>query len=87
MTLYAIYGTAGAFWRGRLLGLLSDDVDDNRFLLDGLCVDAPARSQGLGTALLEAICAEAKHRGYTEVRLDVDRQQLARHRPLQTSGF
>ena len=54
-----------------VLGLLSDGVDNDRFLLDGLCVEATARSRGLGAALLEAICAEAKSRGYTAVRLDV----------------
>ena len=69
--LAAVYGTFGALWRKLLLGWLSDDVDNQRFLLDGLCVDAPARSQGLGSALMEAICAEAWTRGYDEVRLDV----------------
>ena len=69
--LTAIYGPIGAWWRRMLLGLLSDGVDNDRFLLDGLCVDAQARSMGLGSALLEAICAEAKTRGYSSVRLDV----------------
>ncbi|MEO8240763.1 MAG: GNAT family N-acetyltransferase [bacterium] len=69
--LTAVYGEAGAFWRRRLLSWLSDDLDTARFLLDGLCVDADARSQGLGTALLNAICTEARARGYSEVRLDV----------------
>ncbi len=69
--LSAIYGLLGAAWRKSLLGLLSDDVDNDRFLLDGLCVDSTARSHGLGSALLEAICAEAHTRGFAEVRLDV----------------
>jgi len=30
-----------------------------------------ARSQGVGTALLDAICEEAKSRGFAQVRLDV----------------
>ena len=69
--LAAIYGPLGAAWRKTLLGLLSDDIDNDRFLLDGLCVDSTARSQGLGSALLEAICQEAHTRGFAEVRLDV----------------
>lgn len=67
----AIYGPFGAFWRRTLLGWLSDGVDNDHFLLDGLCVDASARNQGLGTALMRAICAEARVRGYASVRLDV----------------
>ncbi len=67
----AIYGPFGAYWRRTLLGWLSDGVDNDHFLLDGLCVDASARSQGLGTTLMRAICAEARLRGYASVRLDV----------------
>jgi ribosomal protein S18 acetylase RimI-like enzyme len=69
--LTAIYGILGAWWRRTLLGLLSDGVDNDRFLLDGLCVDAPARNRGLGSALMQAICDEARRRGYEAVRLDV----------------
>ena len=69
--LSAIYGAFGAAWRGWLLGMLSDGVDNERFLLDGLCVDASVRGQGLGSELLAAICTEAQDRGYTAVRLEV----------------
>ena len=69
--LTAIYGRFGGFWRRVLLGWLSDDIDNSRFLLDGLCVQAEMRSLGLGAALLDAIADEARARGYTEVRLDV----------------
>ncbi len=69
--LRAIYGRFGGFWRGKLLGLLSQDVDNDRFLLDGICVNRVARSQGIGTALVTAACAEARARGYPAVRLDV----------------
>ena len=47
------------------------DAEAERFLLDGLCVAAEARGQGIGTLLLDAICAEARLRGYPAVRLDV----------------
>ncbi len=68
--LWAIYGI-GALWRGAALWLLGREVDNTRFLLDGLCVDPDARGQGVGTALLDAISAEARARGYRAVRLDV----------------
>ena len=67
----AVYGLVGSVWRRLLLGWLSDGVDNDHFLVDGLCVDAFTRSQGVGTALMRAICAEARMRGYASVRLDV----------------
>jgi ribosomal protein S18 acetylase RimI-like enzyme len=67
----AVYGVWGAYWRQTVLGWLSDGVDNDRFLLDGLCVDAGCQGQGLGTALLSAITAEARLRGYNGVRLEV----------------
>ncbi len=66
-----IYGQTGSLWRGMLLRGLSDETDAEMFLLDGLCVADGARGQGVGTALLNAICLEARDRGYTAVRLDV----------------
>ena len=39
--------------------------------MDGIFVSNRARGKGVGTALLDAVCAEAKARGYSEVRLDV----------------
>ncbi len=42
-----------------------------QLLMDGLAVDAAYRGQGIGTALLEAVCAYAREHGYTSVRLDV----------------
>lgn len=69
--LAAIYGPLGGFWRGTALRLLSSEVDNENFLLDGLCVAEGHRGQGLGTALMGAIAAEARLRGYPGVRLDV----------------
>ncbi|MGB3277924.1 MAG: GNAT family N-acetyltransferase [Pseudorhodobacter sp.] len=69
--LRAVYGRFGALWRAALLSLLEREVDNERFLLDGICVAATARGQGVGTALIEAICEEAKARRYRMVRLDV----------------
>lgn len=69
--LMEFYGVWGGLWRGITLELLSRDTDNKRFLMDGICVDPSVRGKGVGTALLEAICQEAKLRGYDEVRLDV----------------
>jgi ribosomal protein S18 acetylase RimI-like enzyme len=69
--LRAVYGAVGGRWRATVLRLLGNDVDNSRFLLDGLCVSDGARGQGVGTLLLEAIVAEGRARGYNAVRLDV----------------
>lgn len=69
--LRAVYGSFGAVWRAGLLSLLERDVENERFLLDGICVAAAARGQGVGTLLLQAICDEARARNYPGVRLDV----------------
>lgn len=69
--LRKVYGTPGALWRAGLLWLLERDLDNERFLMDGICVADGARGQGVGTALLDAICVEGRKRGYPSVRLDV----------------
>ena len=66
-----VYGLAGMAWRLPLLAMLSREVDNDRFLLDGICVAAEARGGGVGSALLAAIEEEARARGYGYVRLDV----------------
>ncbi len=68
--LWAIYDI-GAIWRAAVLRMLERDVDNARFLMDGLCVSEDARGRGVGTALLAAITDEARIRGYGAVRLDV----------------
>lgn len=67
----AIYGVGGVLWRAPLLALLSREVDNDRFLLDGICVAPAARGLGVGSALMAAIENEARMRGYAYVRLDV----------------
>ena len=69
--LRRVYGWVGASIRTALLAALERDTENERFLMDGLFVAKEARGQGVGTALLDAIAAEAKRRGYRQIRLDV----------------
>lgn len=83
----AIYGLSGILWRAPLMGLLSRDVDNEHFLLDGICVAANARSRGIGSALLAAIEDEARQRGYGSVRLDVVNTNLRARDLYQRLGY
>ncbi len=85
--LRAVYGLGGSLWRGALLQMLSREVDSERFLVDGICVDEAARGRGIGSALIEAICAEARSRGYAEVRLDVIDTNLRARALYERQGF
>ena len=67
----AVYGALGGRWRGCLLWSLNREVDNDRFLVDGICVARGKRGQGVGTLLLAALCDEAVRRGYPSIRLDV----------------
>lgn len=85
--LRAVYGQIGGLWRAFLLRLLANEVDNSLFLLDGLCVAPEARGRGVGSALLEAIAAEGRARGYPAIRLDVvDTNRRAREL-YERSGF
>jgi ribosomal protein S18 acetylase RimI-like enzyme len=66
-----VYGIAGAAWRVLVLSALERDVENLRFLMDGIFVEPAAQGRGVGSCLLEAIAQEAAARGYEEVRLDV----------------
>lgn len=65
------YGFPGALWRGAVLSLLEREIEEHRLLMDGIAVVPDARSMGIGSALLDAVVAEACRRGKSEVRLDV----------------
>lgn len=67
----AVYGAWGSAWRLPLLWMLGDDAQPEHFVLDGICVAPVARGRGIGSALMAAIEAEARTRGYAAVRLDV----------------
>lgn len=83
----AVYGRFGSLWRRGLLWLLSHDVDNRRFLVDGIAVTAAARGQGVGTALLEALCAEAARRGYGVIRLEVVAENPRARALYEREGF
>lgn len=67
----ATYGRPGALWRAMMLHLLVREVDNRRFLVDGIAVRRDARGRGVGSALLAALCEEAARRGFHAVRLEV----------------
>ena len=71
VALRRIYGPLGAAWRRAALALVVSDIDNERFLIDGICVAPSVRDQGIGTALIEGLCVEARARGYRAARLDV----------------
>lgn len=85
--LVAVYGRVGALWRAGLLELLNREVDNERFLLDGICVAPEARSRGIGARLLAAIEAEALERGYAAVRLDVIGENWRARALYERQGF
>lgn len=85
--LRAIYGLGGALLRGLGLMMLNRDVDNERFLMDGICVAPEARGRGVGTALLSAICDEAQTRGYDQVRLDVINSNPRARALYEREGF
>jgi ribosomal protein S18 acetylase RimI-like enzyme len=69
--MHAVYGPLGALWRMAALWALAHDVDNHRFLIDGIAVTRTARGQGIGTALVQVLCAEGAARGYASIRLEV----------------
>ncbi|AMY67411.1 GNAT family N-acetyltransferase [Frigidibacter mobilis] len=85
--LRGAYGRAGGTLRAGLLALLTRDIDNERFLVDGICVRADCRGQGIGRALLEALCNEGRARGYTQVRLDVVGENIRARALYERAGF
>jgi ribosomal protein S18 acetylase RimI-like enzyme len=69
--LIAIYGHYGGRWRGCILWALNRETDNDRFLVDGICVARNQRGKGVGSLLLAGLYDEAARRGYRSIRLDV----------------
>ena len=83
----AVYGLWGTLWRSALLALLDRDTENTRFVMDGLFVAPAVRGQGIGTRLLDAICAEARRRGYAAIRLDVIDSNTRARALYERQGF
>jgi len=85
--LIAVYGRTGGLWRAAAMTALQGDTDNARFLIDGLCVADGARGAGIGSALLDAACAEGVARGYSAARLDVTDANLRAQALYLRAGF
>ncbi|SHI81963.1 GNAT family N-acetyltransferase [Wenxinia saemankumensis] len=82
----AAYGVAAPL-RALALVAIPRDVDNARFLVDGLAVAAGARGQGVGTRLLAALAGLAAGRGHREIRLDVAEGNLRARALYEREGF
>lgn len=85
--LRAVYGNFGAGWRLALLSAMIREVDNDRFLIDGICVARGMRGQGIGTALIKALCEEGRARGYHAIRLEVIDTNLRARSLYERLGF
>lgn len=82
-----VYGRSGALWRLALLSALQSEVDNDRFLIDGICVARAHRGQGIGGTLIEALCDEAARRGYPAIRLEVIDTNIRARSLYERLGF
>jgi ribosomal protein S18 acetylase RimI-like enzyme len=85
--LARVYGRWGGRWRGWLLWALNREVDNDRFLIDGICVARSQRGKGIGSLLLAALYDEATDRGYASIRLDVIRDNWRARALYERQGF
>jgi ribosomal protein S18 acetylase RimI-like enzyme len=85
--LRAVYGRFGAVWRAAAMRAIAREVDNDRFLIDGICVSPGARGQGVGTALIEALARDARARDYAEMRLDVIDTNIRARALYERLGF
>jgi ribosomal protein S18 acetylase RimI-like enzyme len=82
-----VYGRLGGRWRGGVLWTLGREVDNDRFLIDGICVGKAHRGKGVGSRLLAALYREAEERGYGAVRLDVVQDNWRARALYERQGF
>ncbi|WP_136443190.1 GNAT family N-acetyltransferase [Pacificoceanicola onchidii] len=68
--LWRHYGMS-ALWRVVPLAMLERNAPDGVLQMDGICVAAAARGQGVGSALFDALFAMAQREGFDAVTLDV----------------
>ena len=82
-----VFGRWGGRWRGGVLWTLGREVDNDRFLIDGICVAKAHRGKGVGSMLLAALYQEAAERGYRAVRLDVVQENFRARALYERQGF
>lgn len=85
--LTEVYGRVGGRLRGSVLWALGREVDNDRFLIDGICVAKAHRGKGVGSRLLAALYQEAAERGYGAVRLDVVQDNFRARALYERQGF
>lgn len=85
--LTTVYGRVGGRLRGGILWALGREVDNDRFLIDGICVARSYRSKGVGSQLLAALYQEAAERGYGSIRLDVIQDNWRARALYERQGF
>ena len=85
--LTEVYGQVGGRWRGGVLWMLGREVDNDSFLIDGICVGKAHRGKGIGSLLLAALYQEAAERGYGAVRLDVIQDNWRARALYERQGF
>ena len=69
--LMRAYGRLGGLGRALLVSLLERKPQPGTLLMDGIFVEPQARGLGVGTALLDALEAQAARLGAKALRLDV----------------
>lgn len=85
--LTAVFGTFGAAWRATVLAAMVAEVDNENFLIDGICVAPWAQNRGVGRALITAICDRARDEGFAAIRLDVAGENHRARALYERMGF
>ncbi|TDQ63357.1 GNAT family N-acetyltransferase [Phaeovulum veldkampii] len=85
--LVAVYGPFGGLWRSACLSVLARETVAHGFIVDGIAVRPDHRGAGIGAALIEALCTEARARGHAEMRLDVVEENIRARALYERLGF
>ncbi|MFT8736387.1 MAG: GNAT family N-acetyltransferase [Zymomonas mobilis] len=85
--LFATYGKIGGILRGILLSQLDHQPKAGQMMVESICVDESARSQGVGRSLLGYIKEQALRQGVEMVILDVIKKNERAHRLYARLGY
>ena len=86
-TLFEHLGLWGTLRAAVGFALFERTPEPDELLMDGICVAAEARGQGLGTRLLRALCDHGRELGLARVRLDVIDTNPGARRLYEREGF